>query len=249
MGEDESTEKEEEVQILTNEIIERRSASLDTDITIVDDFTRTRRVISPSVVTTITDDFTNYNEKEKRSSMTTITDNFQNLDQLKEEEQPKYSILSQQYSLQRKRRIGSGMRAQRQSNTKLLPSVENNWETDKVKNSKKEMKIIRVETDNFKNQTDKLRIKTDRFEEREQELELEFDSPHEIASIWGAEIVGHEGTRYRLRALSLIDAYNRSSRREEVLSAQRVKRNSMEGHVSPTRSSAKVICTTVVGLA
>ena len=32
--------------------------------------------------------------------------------------------------------------------------------------------------------------------------ELEFDSPHEIASIWGAEIVGHEGTRYRLRALS-----------------------------------------------
>jgi len=32
--------------------------------------------------------------------------------------------------------------------------------------------------------------------------ELEFDSPHEISSIWGAEIVSHEGTRYRLRALS-----------------------------------------------
>ena len=32
--------------------------------------------------------------------------------------------------------------------------------------------------------------------------ELEFDSPHEIASIWGAEIVSHEGTRYRLRPLS-----------------------------------------------
>ena len=32
--------------------------------------------------------------------------------------------------------------------------------------------------------------------------ELEFDSPHEISSIWGAEIVSHEGTRYRLRPLS-----------------------------------------------
>ena len=32
--------------------------------------------------------------------------------------------------------------------------------------------------------------------------ELEFDSPHEIASIWGAEIVSREGTRYRLRPLS-----------------------------------------------
>ena len=32
--------------------------------------------------------------------------------------------------------------------------------------------------------------------------ELEFDSPHQIDSIWGAEIVSHEGTRYRLRALS-----------------------------------------------
>ena len=32
--------------------------------------------------------------------------------------------------------------------------------------------------------------------------ELEFDSPHQIDSIWGAQIVSHEGTRYRLRALS-----------------------------------------------
>jgi hypothetical protein len=31
--------------------------------------------------------------------------------------------------------------------------------------------------------------------------ELEFDSPHEIVSIWGAEIVSREGTRYRLRSL------------------------------------------------
>ncbi len=36
--------------------------------------------------------------------------------------------------------------------------------------------------------------------------ELEFDSPHEIASIWGAQIVSHSGTRYRLRSLS----WNRS---------------------------------------
>lgn len=32
--------------------------------------------------------------------------------------------------------------------------------------------------------------------------ELEFDSPHQIVNIWGAEIVSHEGTRYRLRSLS-----------------------------------------------
>ncbi|MCP4887928.1 MAG: cellulase family glycosylhydrolase [Planctomycetaceae bacterium] len=31
--------------------------------------------------------------------------------------------------------------------------------------------------------------------------ELEFDSPHEIVNIWGAEIVSREGTRYRLRSL------------------------------------------------
>ena len=32
--------------------------------------------------------------------------------------------------------------------------------------------------------------------------ELEFDSPHQIDNIWGAQIVSHVGTRYRLRALS-----------------------------------------------
>ncbi len=32
--------------------------------------------------------------------------------------------------------------------------------------------------------------------------ELEFDSTHEISSIWGAEIVSRVGTRYRIRALS-----------------------------------------------
>ena len=32
--------------------------------------------------------------------------------------------------------------------------------------------------------------------------ELEFDSPHTITSIWGAEIVSREGTRYRIRPLS-----------------------------------------------
>ena len=30
---------------------------------------------------------------------------------------------------------------------------------------------------------------------------LEFDLPHEITSIWGADIVSHEGTRYRIRFL------------------------------------------------
>jgi len=36
--------------------------------------------------------------------------------------------------------------------------------------------------------------------------ELEFDSTHEISSIWGAEIVSRVGTRYRIRAL----AWNRA---------------------------------------
>lgn len=42
---------------------------------------------------------------------------------------------------------------------------------------------------------------TNRSAETWNDWELEFDSPHEIVNIWGAEIVSHEGTRYRLRSL------------------------------------------------